>query len=142
MATPVVRALWCITVGYLTVFNYTHGKTSSPAMTHDGVWEVMESNDPLVDRLSHPRLVEIRPGRFRIGKAIFGTFAVEPSLPSEGIRVSMSMYGVRWLKKVYILEPLDVNRIALRGTGSRASVYYLLRRRKRDRECFQMGCGT
>ena len=131
------HALWCITVGYLTLFSYKHGQPfSTTSTTPNGIWEVMESNDPLVDRLSHPRLVEIRPGRFRIGKAIFGNFAVEPSLPSEGIRVSMTMYGVRWLKKVYILEPLGADRIALRGTGSRASVYYHLRRR------FQMGCGT
>lgn len=130
------HALWCITVGYLTLFNYKHGQSSSPATTPNGIWEVMESNDPLVDRLSHPRLVEIRAGRFHIGRAIFGTFAVEPSLPSEGIRVSMTMYGVRWLKKVYTLEPMGRDRIALRGTGSRASVYYHLRRR------FQMGCGT
>lgn len=131
------HALWRITVGYLTLFNYKHAQPfSTTSTTPNGIWEVMESNDPLVDRLSHPRLVEIGQGRFNIGKAIFGKFAIEPSLPSEGIRVSMTMYGVKWLKKVYILEPLGVDRIALRGTGSRASVYYHLRRR------FQMGCGT
>ena len=131
MTFTIKKALLLVS-GYLSFFQHPHGTSafvaSATAMNQNGRWEVIDSNDPLVNRLAHPRIVEILPSSFRIGKNIFGSFKIEPSPPSGGIHVSMTMYGIRWLKKIYVLEPLEVDRMALFGTGSRASTYYILRR--------------
>lgn len=153
-------AFVCIMAG---IFTLLHGKirtcyhhhvgksTSSPfvaarahAMNHYGSWEVVQSNDPLVQQLPKPRIVVITPGKFRIGRNVFGGFRVEspPSSSSSspdcseagggGILVSMTMYNIGFLKKMYSLVPMDPDRMALFGTGSHKSIFYILQRLNND----------
>lgn len=100
------------------------------AMSPNGRWEVTDTNDMLVYRLKPPVVVTIIPDGFSIGKGIFGSFRVEPlhSHSKSGVYVSMCLFNIPLLKKVYLLEPLGVERIALFGTGSMATTYYILRR--------------
>lgn len=105
-------------------------RAQSHAMNQYGKWEIMESNDPLVGHLPRPRIVEIRPGGFRIGKHIFGAFRLEPSSPNV---FSMTMYNIPWLKRYYTLEPLTPDRMTLLSiTGSSSpndkETFYVLHR--------------
>lgn len=109
----------------------------SHVMNHYGNWEVVQSNDPLVQQLPTPCIVEITPGKFRIGRKVFGGFRLESVSPSDcsseavlggGILVSMTMYNIGFLKKMYSLVPMDPDRMALFGTGSHKSIYYILQR--------------
>ena len=117
-----------------------HGRISPlpsySVMTPNGRWEVIHTNDGLVDRLNPPVIVTIKPNGFSINKAIFGSFQLEPlrSHARSGVYVSMSMYNIRWLKKIYLLEPLGFDRIAL--FEANRTTFYVLRRLD------QSGCGT
>lgn len=112
--------------------------TTSAAMDPYGNWEVIDTNDTLVFRLKSPVIVNITPSGFSINKGIFGSFRVEPlTLHSKsGVYVSMCMFNLPLLKRVYLLEALEWNRIALFGTGALSSNYYILRR------LHQTGCET
>ena len=83
-----------------------HGRISLlpsySVMTPNGRWEVIHTNDGLVDRLKPPVIVTIKPNGFSINKAIFGSFQLEPlrSHSRSGVYVSMKMYNLSFLKKV------------------------------------------
>lgn len=109
-----------------TSSSYYH---ASHAMNQYGRWKIVDSNDPLVATLSCPRIVDISPGKFQIGKTIFGSFEMDPSSKDPCI-VNMCMYNMRFLKKTYKIVPIHMDRMALFGTGSRSSIYYYLERVK------------
>lgn len=98
-------------------------------MNQNGRWTIVQSNDPLVKGMPQPRIVDISPGKFSIAAKtkIFGGFRFEPGR-KDGIYVSMTPFNIPLLKQVYHLVPLDPDRIALFGTGARATRYYLLER--------------
>lgn len=117
----------CNHAGYTKAFS--HIRVSNPAVNQFGRWEIAESNDPLVATLPSPRIVDIYPGGFRIGKAIFGGFDMEPSPAAcGGIFVSMTLFHLKWMRRTYALDAVHPDRIALFGTGRHASTYYILRR--------------
>ena len=103
---------------------------ASSVMTPNGHWQVVDTNDALVFRLKPPVVVHITPGGFSIGKGIFGSFQVEPlrAHSRSGVHVSMCMYNINFLKRVYLLEPLAPDRIALFGLKRTPTTYYILKR--------------
>lgn len=107
-----------------------HARPCAPAMNQYGRWEIVQSNDPLVQGLPPPRIVDIAPGRFSIPNKVFGGFRFEPSPSPEDNRVyvSMTMFNMRIFKKTYLLVPMDPDRMALFGTGSAKDIYYILER--------------
>jgi hypothetical protein len=90
----------------------------------------VQSNDPLVQTLAHPRVVDITPGKFRIGAVVFGSFelVVVDASPKSGMHVAMSMYNLRLLRRTYKIVPMNTDRMALFGTGRRNDIFYVLQR--------------
>ena len=133
------NALLCIATGFLSVL-HNRGITrcySQQAQGHAhaadpcGKWAIVQSNDPLVEALPGPRVVDIVPGSFRIGAKVFGSFDLLPDPPKgepKGVYVSMTMYNIGLFKRVYNMVPLDPHRLALFGVGKRRQVYYILER--------------
>ena len=95
------------------------------AMNQYGKWRIVESNDPLVASLPEPRIVDLSPGKFKIGSTVFGSFQMDMARPGT---VSMKLYNIGFLKKTYTLVPIHTNRMALFGTGSQESIFYYLER--------------
>lgn len=110
---------------------YTHTQEYADAhvMNQYGKWKIMDSNDPLVATLPWPRIVDLSPGKFKIGSTVFGSFEMDSS-SNDPCLVKMCMYNMRFLKKTYKIVPIHTDRMALFGTGSRASIYYYLERVK------------
>lgn len=136
----------CVVTGFLTLFQKhrrnmdrqgvcmaAEQRALPLAMNHHGQWEIVQSNDALVKRIPPPRLVNIAPGKFTISANIFGGFQMEPSSSKSDSRiyVSMTPFHLPLLKQLYSIVPLDPDRIAIFGTGARASTYYILERVKR-----------
>lgn len=129
----------CLFAGFLSAFH----PNSQPvpgvsAFQQHGKWEILQSNDPLVDTLAHPRIVHILPGRFRIGGLVFGSFelvdgpdAADVDKRKSGVYVHMSLYNLRMFRRVYKVVPTDTDRMALFGAGSNNhDIFYLLQRVK------------
>lgn len=95
-------------------------------MNQYGTWLIVDSNDPLVERLPRPRIVVIRPGEFRIGQHLFGSFRLEPSR-NENI-FSMKMFNIPFWKRYFTIEPMGVDRMALFETKGTNPTYYILHR--------------
>ncbi len=103
----------------------------SHAMNHYGKFEIVRSNDPKVNLLPAPVVVDIQPGRFNIlGAAVHGSFRFEPELSSQrqGIFVSMTPFCIRLLRETYQMVPLATDRLGLFGQGRHKSRYYILER--------------
>lgn len=149
MMWPKKSAVFCFVAGILSVFQgkirsfsfsplqhlSRHGTCEAAhVMNQYGSWKILQSNDPLVSTLPSPCIVELSPGKFKIGNTVFGSFQFETNPPYDkgGIYVSMSMFNIGILKKVYNLVPMNTDRMALFGTGSRAKTYYLLERLRHD----------
>lgn len=109
--------------------DYGNGACHAHAMNQYGKWKIMDSNDPLVATLPCPRIVDLSPGKFNIGSTVFGSFEMDSSSKDPCI-VYMCLYNMRFLKKTYKIVPIHTNRMALFGTGPRASIYYYLERVK------------
>ena len=129
----------CLFAGFLSAFH----PNSQPvpgisAFQQHGKWEILQSNDPMVDTLAHPRIVHILPGRFRIGGGlVFGSFELVDGPEADvdkrksGVYVRMSLYNLRIFRRVYKVVPTDTDRMALFGAGSNNhDIFYLLQRVK------------
>lgn len=124
----------CFVAGIVSMFrgkvfhqvsrDHGNGVSDAHAMNQYGKWKIVDSNDPLVATLPYPRIVDISPGKFKIGSTVFGSFDMDAS----SCLVYMCLYNMRFLKKTYKIVPIHTDRMALFGTGSHKSIYYYLER--------------
>lgn len=134
----------CLFTGgrFLSAFPFPFHPSSSQsvagarAFQQYGHWEILQSNDPLVDSLAPPRIVQITPGKFRIGALVFGSFEFvhedDGSTPAaSGVHVQMSLYNLRMLRRVYRVVPTGTDRMAFFGADhDNHDIMYLLQRVK------------
>lgn len=96
----------------------------APVFRHFGRWTVTKTNDPWMNRLPQPIVVEVHPeGKFTAGPRIWGTFAMDST--DKGFAVDMVMWDLSILTRRYTLVPLDPRRILLFPIHREARFYLL-----------------